>query len=373
KNFAEIISQFTDSIGLDTVDPTGFIEVNGGDVWTNTTNVDLTLTYNDATSGVAEVRYSNDGSSWTAWEAALGTKAWTLSTGDSDSKTVYYEIKDFAGRISQFTDTIGLDTANPTGSVIINSDALWSTSTSVDLALTYNDITSGVLEVRYSNDGISWTNWESPSTTKAWTLSSGDGTPKTVFFQIKDNAQRISTFSDNIGLDTVDPTGSIEVNGGDVWTNTTNVDLTLTYIDATSGVLEVRYSNDGSSWTGWEAAVGTKAWTLFTGDSDSKTVYYEIKDYAGRISQLTDAIGLDTVNPSGSIDINGGDAWTNSTDVLLYLTFDDVISGVYQVRYRNDGSSWTGWQAAVGTKTWTLSTGDGDSDKYYKCGIIFDL
>ncbi|NVM38140.1 MAG: right-handed parallel beta-helix repeat-containing protein, partial [Candidatus Lokiarchaeota archaeon] len=193
-------------IVIDTTDPTGSIIINSGDTWTNSTSVTLSLTYGDALSGVLEVRYSNDGSTWDPWEAAGTTKAWVLSSGDG-TKTVYYEVKDNAQLISQFTDTIILDTTAPTGSISINSGDTWTNSTSVTLSLTYGDALSGVLEVRYSNDGSTWDPWEAPGATKTWDLSSGDGT-KTVYYEVKDNAQLISQFTDTIILDTTAPTGS---------------------------------------------------------------------------------------------------------------------------------------------------------------------
>ncbi len=51
------------------------------------------------------MRYSNDGSAWTAWEATGAIRAWTL-VGVDGTKTVYYEVKDNAHLISQFSDTI---------------------------------------------------------------------------------------------------------------------------------------------------------------------------------------------------------------------------------------------------------------------------
>jgi len=363
KDNAELISQFTDTIILDSTTPTGSIIINGGDTWTNSTSVTLSLTYDDTTSGVLEVRYSNDGSSWTAWEATGATRAWTL-VGVDGTKTVYYEIKDNAGMISQFSDTIDLDTTAPTGSIIINDGDTWSNSTSVTLTLTYGDGTSGVLEVRYSNDGSSWTAWEAAGATRAWALVGGDGT-RTVYYEVKDNVSFISQFTDTIILDTTAPTGSININDGDTWTNSTSVTLSLTYSDATSGVLEVRYSNDGSSWTAWEAPGATRAWTLVGVDS-TKTVYYEIKDNAGMISQFTDTIDLDTTVPTGSIIINNGDTWTNSTSVTLTLTYGDAASGVAEVRYSNDGSSWTAWEAPGATRAWTLVGIDGTKTIYYE-------
>ncbi|MEJ2248624.1 MAG: hypothetical protein P8Y97_03060, partial [Candidatus Lokiarchaeota archaeon] len=288
------------------------------------------------------------------------TKTWILSIGDG-LKTVYYEIKDNAGRVSQYTDTIGLDTVNPTGSIIINNGDVWANSTNVFLLLSYNDVTSGISEVRYSNDGITWSSWEAANPTKAWVLSTGDSSSKTVYYEIRDNAGRVSQYTDTIGLDTVNPTGSIIINNGDLWTNSINVLLTLTYNDIISGVLEVRYSNDGITWSSWEAANPTKAWVLSTGDSSSKAVYYEIKDNAGRVSQFYDTIGLDTIDPTGSVLINNGDVWTNSTNVILTSTYNDITSGVLEVRYSNDGISWSSWEAANPTKAWVLSTGDSSS------------
>ncbi|HEY5541121.1 MAG TPA: hypothetical protein VIL41_06690, partial [Coriobacteriia bacterium] len=68
---------------------------------------------------------------------------------------------------------------------------------------------SGVSQMRFSNDGSTWSSWQAYSTTASWTLTSGDGT-KTVYAQFKDNAGNASsaTISDTIGLDTVAPTAT---------------------------------------------------------------------------------------------------------------------------------------------------------------------
>ncbi|MFX1242830.1 MAG: right-handed parallel beta-helix repeat-containing protein, partial [Promethearchaeota archaeon] len=372
KDNAGSVSQFNDTIGLDTVDPTGSIEINGGAIWTTSINITLTLTYDDATSGVLEVRYSNDGSSWTGWEAANATKAWTLNPSNG-IKTVYYEIKDNAGSVSQFNDTIGLDTVDPTGSIDINGGDTWSTSASVTLTLTYNDATSGIDLVRYSNDGTSWTGWEAASATRAWTLNPSNGI-KIVYYEIRDIAGRVSQFNDTIGFDTLEPSGSIVINNGDAWTASTSVTLTLTYNDATSGIDQVRYRNEGGLWTAWEAVSDTRIWTLTSGDG-TKTVYYEIMDKAGLVFQTNDTIELDTTGPTGSIIINDGDIWTNSTSIILSLFYDDITSGVDQVRYSNDSISWSPWEAATDTRLWTLPSGDGPKTVYYQImdnvGLIY--
>ncbi|MHA2185536.1 MAG: hypothetical protein ACXAAI_11100, partial [Promethearchaeota archaeon] len=368
-------TQFVETIGLDTLNPMGSITINNGDVWTTSTSITLSLTFSDATSGVDQVRFSNDTLSWTDWEDPSGTRPWILPMGDSPSKFVYYEVKDNTGRSSVFSDTIGLDTIDPSGSIEINGDETWSNSTNVLLSLTFIDVTSGVVEVCYSNDAIFWTSWETPSATKAWTLSVGDGPSKSVYFRLRDNAGRTSIFSDIIGLDTVNPTGSININGEDPWITSTSILLYLVYDDDTSGVAEVRYSNDGNSWTPWEAPNATKAWMIPDGDGVSKTVYYEVKDNTGRTSQFVDAIGLDTANPTGSIEINSDDAWATFIGVTLSLTFNDDTSGVDQVRFSNDGLSWTAWEDPGAIRSWILPVGDGIKTVYYEirdfAGLIF--
>src|SRR3990172_2764298 len=91
--------------------------------------------------------------------------------------------------------------ASPTGSILINEGASHTTTNNVTLTLSYADNVSKVSKVRYSNDGSTWSGWEDPSPTKAWNLTSGDGT-KTVYFRIRNQANQVSpTYSDTIILD----------------------------------------------------------------------------------------------------------------------------------------------------------------------------
>jgi len=368
KDSAGLVSTtYLDTIVLDSTPPTGSIIINAGEPCTTSESVMLALTYFDATSGVSQVRYSNDGTSWTLWEPPSETKAWTLTTGDG-AKTVYYQIQDNAGLVSTtYLDTIILDRVPPTGSIIINAGATYTTSPTVTLTLTYFDATSGVSQVRYSNDGTWDTEpWETPSPTKAWILTEGDGA-KAVYYQIQDNAGLESgSYMDTIVLDSTAPTGSIIIEGGDPYATSQSVTLTLTYFDADSGVWQVRYSNDGVWDTEpWEAPSTTKPWTLTAGDG-SKTVYYQIQDNAGLVSTYQDTIILDNTPPTGSIIINTGDAYTTSPIVTLTLTYSDATSGVKQVRFRNSGGAWSPWESPTLTKTWTLPLPDGSKTVEYQ-------
>ena len=359
KNNAEMTSgSYTDTIILDTVAPTGSVLINGGAAYTNSTAVNLTLSASDAGSGVYQMRFSNDGASWSGWEAYGASKAWMLAAGDG-LKTVYVQYRDTVGNGSgSYTDTIFLDTTAPTGSVLINGGAAYTNSTSVNLTLSASDAGSGIYQMRFSNDGASWSGWEAYGASKAWTLAAGDGL-KTVYVQYRDTVGNGSgSYTDTIILDTVAPTGSVLINGGAAYTNSTAVNLTLSASDAGSGVYQMRFSNDGASWSGWEAYGASKAWMLAAGDG-LKTVYVQYRDTVGNGSgSYTDTIFLDTTAPTGSVLINGGAAYTNSTSVNLTLSASDAGSGVYQMRFSNDGASWSGWEAYGASKAWTFAAGD---------------
>jgi fibronectin type 3 domain-containing protein len=169
-----------------------------------TSAVQVTLTGSDSGgSGLASVEYSLDGGTWIAY-----TNPFTMEA--QGTTTLDHRITDNAGNVYELPSRqIKVDTVAPVGSILINGGATSTTSTSVTLTLTYADHTSGVSQVRYSNDALWDTEaWESPSGTKVWTLTSGEGT-KTVYYQIRDNAGLLfSIYSDTISLQSPSPSPS---------------------------------------------------------------------------------------------------------------------------------------------------------------------
>ncbi len=162
---------------LETFPMSGTIAINNNLSTTNNPNVTLALTWlGGEGSGVAKMRFSDDGSHWTAWEALSATRAYALPTGDG-YKTVRVQFIDKLNNTSAvFSDFIRLDTVIPTGSILINSGALSTASRAVTLGLTWSDGTgSGVARVRFSDDGAHWTNWEYPKASRAYTLPLPNG------------------------------------------------------------------------------------------------------------------------------------------------------------------------------------------------------
>ncbi|MBM7647789.1 methionine-rich copper-binding protein CopC [Bacillus ectoiniformans] len=134
-------------------------------------------------------------------------------TGLTPYTTYYFNVivKDAAGNKTSYTSkdvTTLAPNALPTGSVTINAGDSLTNSATVNLTLTGTDVDTGdTLEMAFSNDNSTWSDWEEFSTSKTnWALSSGDGA-KTVSFKLRDNKGGESTvYSDSITLDTTAPT-----------------------------------------------------------------------------------------------------------------------------------------------------------------------
>ena len=322
--------------------PTGSVSVNAGATYTNVTAVMLTLSASDTGgSGLSQMRFSNDGVTFSAWETYATSKSWTLAPGDG-VKTVYVQFRDNANNVStSYSDDIALDGTAPTGSVSVNAGATYTNVTAVMLTLSASDTGgSGLSQMRFSNDGVTFSAWETYATSKSWTLASGDGV-KTVYVQFRDNANNVSTsYSDDIALDGTAPTGSVSVNAGATYTNVAAVMLTLSASDTGgSGLSQMRFSNDGVTFSAWETYATSKSWTLAPGDG-VKTVYVQFRDNANNVStSYSDAITLDSTAPTTTNSAAAGAVYSGAQ--LFTLTPTDSGSGVASTWYQLDGGAWT--------------------------------
>ena len=162
----------------DTTPPTGTIVINNNRSATNTPNVTLALTWNDGSdgSGVTRMRFSDNGATWTVWMPPTATRVHTLPGADGH-KTVRVQYLDRANNRSQvYNDYIRLDTAAPTGGIVINNGASVTPDRVVTLNLAWSDgAGAGVSRMRLSDDGAHWTVWSPPSATRAHALRLLDG------------------------------------------------------------------------------------------------------------------------------------------------------------------------------------------------------
>ena len=104
------------SFRVDTTPPTGSILINGGDSTTNKIAVHLDITGDDGPvgCGLTEMRLSNDGFNWEAWQPFAAEGARLLPILNRTTWTVHLQLKDLVGNVSgAFTDDIYLDLYPP--------------------------------------------------------------------------------------------------------------------------------------------------------------------------------------------------------------------------------------------------------------------
>lgn len=349
------ITHETHTIYDDPVSPSGTFAVASGATYANTTATSLAFTISDSSSGMSQMRFNNDGGSWSAWESYSATAhAWTLAAANG-TRTVNAEFSDQAGNSFVTSDTIILDTVPPSVSTFrIDGGAAYTTGLTVNLEISAADSLSGMHQMQFSNNGTNWSALETYATSTTLTLTDSDGT-RTVFARFIDNAGNDQTASDTIILDRAGPSVSeFTIGAGDGWTGSRSVTLTITATDAASGIAEMRLRNDGGTWGSWTGYSASTGWQLANADG-TRTVYMEIRDSAGNVSSASDSIGLDRVSPIiSTFEIDGGATSTEDTGVTLTITASDALSGTYQMRFQNDGESWSSWQAYSGSQSWTL-------------------
>jgi len=237
------------SIKIDRNSPTGQVSINNNAQYTSSRIVALTTSAQDGQgSGVAQMRFRNQGDSWSSWiNYTTSPTSWTLQNGDGN-KRVYAQFKDKAGNTSPETyDDIILDTRAPTTSASLSGtfgENNWFTS-SATISLESTD-----------NYSVNYTNWRiNNGSWKPYTSSlsiNDEGTNIFEFYSVDKAGNEETTQSVSIKIDKTAPTASVLINNGDTYASTTMVILSLDYSDAASGVSKVRYSNDGT----WD----TEAW-----------------------------------------------------------------------------------------------------------------
>jgi hypothetical protein len=364
----------SDAIDLDISPPSGTITISP-----NPTRYSTVTVYCNVTDAV-EMEFSNNNSAWSPREAYQASKAgWDLSnaayggSGTNGNRTVYARFYDAADNMLPVSNSVLFDSGAPTvSSFVVNSNDTATNSGTVTLSVSATDnvYAPSQLQMRFSNNNAAWSGWQTYATSKSWSMTSSTygGTTaqgwKYVYIQVKDPAGNVTATYDAIYYDITAPTiSSVSVNSGATYTNYAYVTVSIGASDASpaSGLDQMRFSNNGSAWSGWESYGASRANWLLTNTSyggttvdGSKYVYVQIRDKAGNLSSaVADGIVYDTTPPSGTFTIESGNpATTSFTDAYLYFSVTDNLSGVVERRMYNSGdSSWSAWETYTTSRT----------------------
>jgi hypothetical protein len=357
------------NVNLETTAPAVVITLAEGASYVAGTTVLIDLNFTDSVSHITQMRFSNNGSSWSDWEPYATEMTWTLAVGDG-LRTVYAEVRDNAGLSSTAaTDSITVDTAPPVFSSFTVGSGSYTNSTSVTLYCSVTDSGSGMDTMSFSNNGTTWTPYTYAATCP-WSIPSGDGV-HTVWARFTDKSGKTTTSQlDTIILDTLEPTfPAVVVNGGAAWVTSKTLSLgSISASEATSGLSLMCINEDNTTWTAWQAFSASTSYTVSAADGTNRTVYIRVKDGAGNTSASGSATyKLDTTAPATpTVVIENADSWTSSSSVdLTTISSSDATSGLSEMSFSTDGSSWSSWQSYATSASRSLSGGDGFSKYIY--------
>jgi len=175
--------------------------------------------------------------------------------------------------------------------------------------------------------------------------------------------------------DATAPTGTISINSGATYATSTAVTLTLSASDGSgSGVAQMQFSNNNSTWSGWEAYGTSKIWTLPVANG-ARTVYVQYKDTAGNVSagNISDGITLDTIVPVRGT-LNVAASVTQMPLDVAYTGASDTGTGLAKVELwykKRAGGVWTdsGLSSTSAADTFSFDAGhgySGDATYYFK-------
>lgn len=260
--------------------PTGTIGENGWYV----SGVTLSLSATDIGSGVNATYFRNGTSgAFTAYSSPI---AYSVS---GSYLVQFYSVDNFTNVESVKGISLKIDKELPSGSISINSGNACTANASVKISIGVIDSGSGLNKMRLSNDGVTWTSWQSIVGLLNWTLTAGDGT-KIVYCEITDNANLSIILNDTIVCDTTAPTLTLNQSNG--------LQVTSDYVviswggsDATSGIDHFEVSIDGSAFT----SIGLVFSYNFTGLTDgSHNVTVKAIDAAGNDVSKSIQFNVDT-------------------------------------------------------------------------------
>jgi hypothetical protein len=314
--------------------PSGTLGLNGWYV----SNVTVTTSGTDATSGLASVQTRLNGGAW-------GGNSVTINT--DGTHTVEGRAYDVAGNVSStVSTTIRRDTVPPTASLVIpapNGANGWFV-TNPTVSASGSDATSGLAASQVRVNGGAW---------QSSAVVSGDGT-HTIEGRAQDNAGHwSSTVSTTVRVDTTPPGVSASIpapNGQNGW-YVSPVTVTAQGDDATSGIASR------------EVRLGSGAWqanSLTVNTDGNHTVTVRTTDNAGLSSTTTVNIPYDATAPAASLNLpapDGANGWYISP-VSVSTNGSDATSGIASTSVRVNGGA---WQSTASISTDGIHTVEGQS------------
>jgi len=272
-------------------------------------------------SGIAETAYNINNSSWIHYSEPFPVNL-------DGSFTIQYNSTDYAGNVEQ-TKTRKIIIEKP---IKINSDAVYTNSPAVNLALSAELVTLGVINMSFSNNNINWTEWEAYAETKDWNLSDGEGL-KTIYVKFSNETHVSSAYFDTITLVTTPPNTTVSLVGtmGDNDWYVSDVQIEF-QVDSTALLNETWCRVDNGTWTKYDQPIN------ITTEGQTSIEFYST-DKAGNIEETKNiTIKVDKTTPT--IEVTSPEEGRNykfNKPITVAFEATDEISGLENATATLDG------------------------------------
>jgi hypothetical protein len=312
---------------------------------------------------IVKVETSIDGKS--TWTPANGTETWIANlTLPENTTVIWVRATCGAGDYIYTNITVDVDTTPPVGSILINNGDEYTTVPDVTLALNASD-RYGIVSMMISEDPeFKAAIWREYAQSQAFSFSP-EGGKRTIYAKFKDGSGLESvTVKDSIIFDIGLPTGTVIINGGDQYTNSTLVRLSIEAFDREGVVKMILSNNANSSGTDWSDYQTSISWSLLPGNGE-RSVYAKFKDGSGQESEFVeDSIIVDTIPPSGNVLLDEGSPYTRSPNIIVKLDIKDDTGIPMMTMSEFPTFIGSGWEPYRFNIPWNLSGTDGTKTIY---------
>ncbi|MCA6126336.1 hypothetical protein J6500_31255, partial [Bradyrhizobium sp. WSM 1704] len=359
----------TDTATVDTQNPTVVVEIADASLSDGDNNSNVTFTFSEAVSaatvatlaegaGITVVGGTLSALSWAA-DHTSATATFTATDGITASGSVTVDANgytDVAGNLgSSGTDTVAIDTQNPTLTVEIADGALSDGHNSSVVTFTFSEAVSAATVATLAEGAgitvvggtLSALSWAADHTSATATFTATDGITASGSVTVDANGYTDvagnlgSTGADTVAIDTQNPTVVVEIADASLSDGDNNSNVTFTFSEAVSaatvatlaegaGITVVGGTLSALSW----AADHTSATATFTATdgitaSGSVTVAAgSYTDVAGNLGSTgTDTVAIDTQNPTLTVDIVDGALSDGHNSSVVTFTFSEAPVG----------------------------------------------
>ena len=280
---------YSDGITVDSIAPKGSIIINNGDNFTLSPSVVLTLSAQDETSGVDQMKFSNDALAWSAPEAYATSKDWTLDSGPGQ-KTVYVQFLDNAANWSLlYSDTIVYDNTPATTPVVTDDGKTTNDGTQLHASWSSQDPESDITEYQYAigtapgaTDVVGWTSTGLNTEVTHTNLNLSIG--MTYYFSVKarNGVQLWSPVGSSDGIMVISSNQPPHITSvlpldNTAFTEEDGITIVIEAQDPDDDPLTYRFSVEGTIIGDWTSS-NTYIWQTQPGDINFKTITGEVRD-----------------------------------------------------------------------------------------------